>query len=238
LWPGWVEQDRRLAPAPRVDGLTDWLLSIDIDAADEVLHALVRIGSPSGGDCQAAVWVVVRALLPGAVQVARRCGEGPATDALVASQLWLEVRDFPWWRHRKVAGNVLANIRALLYRAGEDRPSWAEKRTVPTERIPDQPEQEDESPKERLADVMSWAEEVGIIGADEARMLSSLVAHTDRIGIRTVCRAGQGLMSARALAATGAELGVSGATIGRRARRSIDALAAACRSRRTALTPW
>jgi hypothetical protein len=35
-----------------VDGLQDWLLSVGMDAADEVLHALVRIGSPSGGDCR------------------------------------------------------------------------------------------------------------------------------------------------------------------------------------------
>jgi hypothetical protein len=113
-WPGWVKQDRRLGPAPPVDGLQEWLLSEHIDAADDVLHALVRIGSPSGPNCVAAAWVVAWALLPGASAVARRAGPGGNTDALVASQLWLEVRMFPWWRHQKVAGNVLANIRSAV----------------------------------------------------------------------------------------------------------------------------
>jgi hypothetical protein len=110
LWQDWVEQDPRLASAPAVDGLRDWLMLVGIDAADEVLHALVQIGSPSGRDCRPAAWVVAWALLPGAIAVARRAPTGPETDALVASQLWLEIRQFSWWRHRKVAGNVLANM--------------------------------------------------------------------------------------------------------------------------------
>jgi hypothetical protein len=109
LWQDWVEQDPRLASAPAVDGLRDWLMLAGIDAADEVLHALVQIGSPSGRDCRPAAWVVAWALLPGAIAVARRAPTGPETGVLVASQLWLEIRQFPWWRHRKVAGNVPAN---------------------------------------------------------------------------------------------------------------------------------
>ena len=58
LWQNWVEQDPRLASAPAVDGLQDWLMLVGIDAADEVLHALVKIGSPSGKDCRPAAWVV------------------------------------------------------------------------------------------------------------------------------------------------------------------------------------
>jgi hypothetical protein len=38
LWQDWVEQDPRLASAPAVDGLQDWLMLVGIDAADEVLH--------------------------------------------------------------------------------------------------------------------------------------------------------------------------------------------------------
>jgi hypothetical protein len=90
LWQDWVEQDPRLASAPAVEGLRDWLMLVGIDAADEVLHALVQIGSPSGRDCRPAGWVVAWALLPGANAVARRAPAGPETDALVASQLWLE----------------------------------------------------------------------------------------------------------------------------------------------------
>jgi hypothetical protein len=128
LWPAWVEQDSRLASAPGVDGLRDWSVLVGIDAADEVLHALVQIGSPSGRDCRPAAWVVAWALLSGAIAVARQARAPQETDALVASQLWLEIGQFPWWRHRKVAGNVLANLRSVIARQGVlKRPSWAER---------------------------------------------------------------------------------------------------------------
>jgi hypothetical protein len=232
LWQEWVEQDPRLASAPAVDGLRDWLMLVGIDAADEVLHALVQIGSPSGRDCRPAAWVVAWALLPGAIAVARRAPAGPETDALVASQLWLEIRQFPWWRHQKVAGNVLANMRSVLAREGMlKRPSWAERRTVPTDRLPEQQLQQ-VSPNAELIDVLSWGEQVGLIGSGDRLLLSSLVEQTDRLGARTVCRSGQGLMSASALAETAAKFGLSPGTVRRRARRSIDALASACRSGR------
>jgi hypothetical protein len=200
-----------------------------------VLHALVQIGSPSGRDCRPAAWVVAWALLPGAIAVARRAPAGPETDALVASQLWLEIRQFPWWRHQKVAGNVLANMRSVLAREGMlKRPSWAERRTVPTDRLPEQQLHKQVSPNEELIDVLSWGEQVGLIGSGDRLLLSSLVEHTDRLGVRTSCRSGQGLMSASALAETAAEFGLSPGIVRRRARRSIDALASACRSGRFA----
>ena len=187
LWQDWVEQDPRLASAPAVDGLRDWLMLVGIDAADEVLHALVQIGSPSGRDCRPAAWVVAWALLPGAIAVARRAPAGPETDALVASQLWLEIRQFPWWRHRKVAGNVLANMRSVLAREGMlKRPSLAERRTVPTDRLPEQQLHKQVSPNEELIDVLSWGEQVGLIGSGDRLLLSSLVEQTDRLGVRTV----------------------------------------------------
>ena len=83
-----------------------------------------------------------------------------------------------------------------------------------------------------LIDVLSWGEQVGLIGSGDRLLLSSLVEQTDRLGVRTVCRSGQGLMSAPALAETAAEVGLSPGTVRRRARRSIDALASACRSGR------
>lgn len=232
-WRGWVKQDSRLASAPAVDGLPDWSRLVGIHAADEVLHALVRIGSPSGSDCQSATWVVAWALLPGANVVARRARAGPETDAMVASQLWLEIRQFPWWRHQKVAGNVLANMRSALSREGAlKRPSWAERATVPTDTLPERQLHYQVLPHEELMDVLCWGEQVGLINSGDRTLLSSLVEQTDQLGMRTVCRSGQGLMSASALATTAAEFGVSPGTARRRARRSIDALASACRSGR------
>jgi hypothetical protein len=112
------------------------------------------------------------------------------------------------------------------------RSSWAERRTVSTDRLPEQQLRKQVSPSEELIDVLSWGEHVGLIGSGDRLLLSSLVKQTDRLGVRTVCRSGQGLMSASALAETAAEFGLSPGTVRRRARRSIDALASACRSGR------
>ena len=47
LWQDWVEQDPRLASAPAVDRLRDWLMLVGIDAADEVLAQRgVVVGEP------------------------------------------------------------------------------------------------------------------------------------------------------------------------------------------------
>ena len=105
---------------------------------------------------------------------------------------------------------------------------------MPTDRLPKQQLRKQVSPSEELIEVLSWGEQVGLIGSGDRLLLSLLVEHTDRLGVRTVCRGGQGLMSAPALAGTAAEFGLSPGTVRRRARPSIDALASAFRSGRFA----
>jgi hypothetical protein len=73
---------------------------------------------------------------------------------------------------------------------------------VPTDRLPEQQLGKQVSPSEELIDLLSWGEHVGLIGSGDRLLLSSPVEQTDRLGVRTVCRSGQGLMSASALAAT------------------------------------
>ena len=85
---------------------------------------------------------------------------------------------------------------------------------MPTDRFPEQQLHEQVAPNEELSDVLSWGERVGLIDPAIAPA-SSLVEHTDRLGVRTVCRGGQGLMSASALAKTAAEFGLSPGTVRR-----------------------
>jgi hypothetical protein len=76
---------------------------------------------------------------------------------------------------------------------------------VPTDRLPEQQLHEQVSSREELSDVLSWGEQVGLIESGDRLLLSSLVEQTDRLGVRMVCRSGEGLMSASALAKTAAE---------------------------------
>ena len=89
--------------------------------------------------------------------------------------------------------------------------------------MPEQQLHEQVSSREELSDVLSWGEQVGLIGSGDRLLRSLLVEQTDRLDVRTVCRSGQGLMSASALTKTAAEFGLSSGTVRRRARRSIDA---------------
>jgi hypothetical protein len=124
-WATWVAADSRLAVVDDFDDLRDWLASAERDAADDVLLALAMLAAPDGGDDVAAAGALAKCLLPGACRLAawlatqRRHmlpGDISLATELVASQLWIEVRSFPWRRGRKVAANVLMNTRAGVLR--------------------------------------------------------------------------------------------------------------------------
>ncbi|MGE9809527.1 hypothetical protein [Janibacter sp. G1551] len=135
-WPAWVAADPRLGVVDDFDDLRAWLPSVDHEASDEVLLALAMLAAPDGGDDVAAAAALAKCLLPGACRIAGWLSTLPPRevfrdsqpvaaggwsaveriDELVASQLWLEVRTFPWRRLRKVAANILINTRVGVLR--------------------------------------------------------------------------------------------------------------------------
>jgi len=124
-WATWAANDCRLAVIDDFDDLRDWLAAADHAAADEVLLALAMLAAPDGGDEVAAAGALAKCLLPGACRLAawmatqRRHmlpGDISLANELVASQLWIEVRTFPWRRGKKVAANILMNTRAGVLR--------------------------------------------------------------------------------------------------------------------------
>ena len=135
-WPEWVAWDPRLDVVAEFDDLRAWLPSVDRDASDEVLLALAMLAAPDGGDDIAAAAALAKCLLPGACRLAGWLSTLPPKevfrdsqpvaggtwsaveriDELVASQLWIEVRTFPWRRLRKVAANILMNTRVGVLR--------------------------------------------------------------------------------------------------------------------------
>ena len=115
LWSGWAAEDGRLDVVAGLEGLRPWLRAAEPARADGLLQVLARLASPSGGDSVPAAAVLAWVLLPGACSVARRLSSlSPRVDELVAAQLWIEVRSFPWQRLKKVAANILANLRAAV----------------------------------------------------------------------------------------------------------------------------
>ena len=240
-WPTWAARHPPLAAVHDLSDLRGWLRGADPGEADEVLHALATLAAVDGGDELAAAAALAWALLPGASALANRLrGLSPRIDEIVASQLWVEARTFPWRRLRKVAANVLMNTRCGVLRecgartqlSRGDRtwhhtspvdpcgPLWAGYAAVDTE--PD-----GATAAEELLDVLDWARENDVITAEDRALLLCLVEAADRVATVRVGRGAGGLMANDVSAAVARQWGVSAVTVRRRARRSLLALSAA-----------
>jgi hypothetical protein len=240
-WPGWCAQHPGLPVVPDLLDLPDWVRAADPGRVDEVLHVLARLGSPSGGDDHAAVGALAWLLLPAACLTAHRLWWlTPRIDEVVAAQLWLEVRGFPWQRQRKVAANITMNTRRGVKRElgvglhlRDVDPTWA--RSVPVKPGSDLwrvvAEQDhahgDVSPEEEAAELLGWAVDEGVIGPRDRDLLVRLaVAAADAGGTRAG-RGQGGLCSRRVSRDVALREGVSPSTVRRRATASLRAIATA-----------
>lgn len=238
-WTGWSRGHPALAEAGGIDGLPAWLATADPARADDVLHALATLGSPFGDDEIPAAGALAWALLPGACALAHRLRTlSPQIDELVASQLWLEVRSFPWQRLRKVAANVLGNTRAGVLRECGARtqvaradPMWSAVRPIdPTAPLWDRfavEQVEQVAAADELLEVLAWACAQRVISDTDRALLLSLLAAAEESGTTRTGRGSAGLMSNTTSAAVAVQWDISAVTVRRRARRTIDALTAA-----------
>jgi len=258
-WDQWVAADDRLAVVERFEDLRPWLRKASPAAADEVLLALAMLAAPDGGDDVAAAGALAKALLPGACLLASRltatlsrrdtswCASA-RIDELVAAQLWMEIRTFPWRRLNKVAANILMNTRAGVLRECDDFTqiervdrTWAN--TFPLEALVRGDDEDgvlhtlraricadaepDTSPLEELLDVLAWACENDVISDDDRLLLLCLVDEASRNDTRRTGRGNGGLTANEVSIKVAPRVGVSEATVRRRASRSMRALAEA-----------
>ena len=242
-WPRWTREVPILGQVDGLSTLPGWLCAAAPAAADEVLLGLVRAGSPSGLDEVAASGVVAWALVPGACLLAGRLRPlSVEVDALVAAQLWLEVRSFEWWRLRKVAANVLARTRCgVLAECGvasqvrRTDPTWASTSLWDPlsagwfRHLQGVPGRAEDSASE-LRGLMADAVELGLLSGLERPVLERLLAHADELGGTRAGRGRGGLLADRLVAVVADEVGVSPATVRRRTRRVVERLAKAQRA--------
>jgi hypothetical protein len=209
-------------------------------AADEVLHALVTLASPYGNDDASAAALVAWALVPGASVLAQRLRTlSPRIDEVVAAQLWIEIRTFPWQRLRKVAANILANTRTgVLREYGAHRQIERVDRTWSSTRLVDPTAvfwtrvcaQDDASQAagHELAEALEWARALNVISDFDRSLLLGLAEAADSFGPARTGRGRCGLMANDLSAEVADRLGISPITVRRRARKAISALADAC----------
>ena len=242
-WPGWCRSDPRLGVVAGPLEVPRWTLAAERDRADDVLHALASLGAGNGGDDRAAAMTLCWTLLPAAASLAHQLrGLTSDIDEVVASQLWLEARTFPWRRLRKVAANIRANARASVLRQCGDRarpragdrtwgltcpvdptaPFWASF-ADPTVGV------QEPSASEELLDLLEWACRQDVITVEDRALLLSLVQAAEGTVVSRSRRGGGGLMANELSEQVARRWGVSPVTVRRRARRSMRALAEACR---------
>ena len=242
-WPAWRTAHEELRVVDELLGLPAWIRAAERPPVDDVLRCLARLGSPTGGDDRVAAGALAWLLLPGAVLVAQRLRHlSPRIDELVAAQLWLEVRTFDWQRRRKVAANIVMNTRRGVLRdlgvgdydpawtrivpLGPDAAEWQALASVPTPTVPDA--------RAELTGLFAWAKHHALIDDRDAGLLVDLATVAAEVGVRRSRDGRSGLCARSVTPAVAAKYGMSEATVRRRARRSMETLAAAWPQRRSA----
>jgi len=118
-WGVWVQTQPALGQVPSAAVLVELVHDrARPERANELLLALVQVGSADGGVDEAAATFVAALLAPGGNRIIRNLTTlGPEVADIVAGQLWLQVRDYPWRdRPRAVAKNVLMDTRRAVLR--------------------------------------------------------------------------------------------------------------------------
>jgi hypothetical protein len=240
-WPVWVAAEPALATVGGIEAVASTVANrADSQRADEVLAALVRLGALDGGDDLDAAWAVALLLANGAGALVRQLRSmSPSIDAMVAGQVWLQIRQFPSRRRRRaIAANILMDARrALLRDLGADTRTCSRGVTVilvdtntvavdsggglPALGGRDLCQEPADEPT--LNEVVDWGIRNGVVRADDASTLVELAAVE-------VLGAVRGLNSAAEIHVVATRRGVSDKTVVRSRDRALRSLIAARQS--------
>jgi hypothetical protein len=239
-WGVWATAYPALAQCCGVREMRSWLPGASQVDADRALHALATLAATDGGDDIAAAAALAWALMPGACTLANRLQTLHwHIDEIVAAQLWVEVRTFPWQRLRKVAANVLMNTRTGVLRECDAKsqlertdPTWSRTSVIDpygsfwrsyVSRHRERPTR----PARDLVELLGWACKNKVITDDDRALLLCLVEAADRAAFRRD-RGRGGLLANDVAEAVARQWGIGPATVRRRAGQSVDALSSAC----------
>ena len=210
-WPSWSERVPAVGSLSDPAGVDAWRRAAGPAEVDAVLRGLAELAARDGGDDTDAATVLAWLLLPTAIRLsAEFIDADPDIDEHIAACLWIEVRTFRWRTSSRVAANIAWRVRnQVLVEVGDrrqlaDRGKRTQAHTLVDEAlVRERAEQVASSDREDLLEVLDWAVE------------------------QALPPAGGWLLGDQASELVGAELGVSGRTVRRRAKRSIEALAEA-----------
>ncbi len=185
-WHRWVQAQSALAQVASAAELVEVVQDREQPSrANELLLALVRVGSSDGGVDERAATFVASLLAPGANRMIRGLSSlGPEVDGIVAGQLWLQVRDYPWRvRPRAVAKNTLMDTRravlrdygASTYRRAALVPIASPEQASTGDHALERVKYEQLIPDLALLHLLVWATAWGVLRNDDAVLLWELV---------------------------------------------------------------
>jgi hypothetical protein len=223
-WPAWVIAEPALASLRGLEEVA--LIAADRAHpadADALLGALVRLGAVDGGNDQDAACAVALLLANGVARIAGQLRNlSSDIDQMVAGQVWLQIREFPWRRRRRaIAANILMDARrALLQDLGVDALSRSRgvvvvlgltitdgALTLGGSRALVDCERPAASGKEVcLVEMLEWATDNGVVTAADAAILRELAS-------REVSGTVRGLNSAAEIIAVATRHGVNEKTV-------------------------
>lgn len=235
-WLAWCHTEPRLAVCQAAQ-LPQWRGQASPEQVNELLRGLARLAAFDGGDDPDAARLLAWLVLPAVLRVRRELRSLPGeVDAIMAAQLWLEVRSLPWQRPFWVAAKIASRVRdATFAECGVVTPRRRHIAVVSVgegmDNLPSPVTVEPDDPAVLLSEVLAWACERQLISAEDRLLLVSLVTtartledNADQHG-RTGSVAGLGGREVSEL--VGRQLGVCGRTVRRRAKRCLDSLTAA-----------
>ncbi len=238
-WDRWTALAPALGDVPEPQSLESWLKDADRPEVDAVLLGLAGLAAESGEDDTDAALVLAWMLHPGADALAVRLFDmGRDVCQHVAAFLWIEIRTFSWQTKSRVAANILLRVRQKVL-LEFDEPGQvnnhdrAQALTDPTS--PEVLQQFgpavmdiiENTPRDRLDEVLAWGCEHGAITDADRLLLLDLVKAANVHPVRR--RASTALLSSLGTEMVGESWGMSGRSVRRSAKASIDALAAARR---------
>jgi hypothetical protein len=219
--------------------------------ADALLGGLVRLAAADGGDDEDAALLIAHLLDNGTHRLALQLRDrSDDIDDLLAGELWLQIRTFPWRRRRRAYAKsllldtrraVLAELRPYRSRQWDTRvilidpvACWRDddpaqdpaNSATPCTGVLDQAHVEaHDQDTLTLLDVLEWAQRSGVIDRAAAALLLELVLAGDEAGTAEPTRALVRHVNRRAeIAAVAARHGVAEKTIWRRRARALGAL--------------
>lgn len=234
-WAAWAAIEGRLNPVGDPSRIDAWRRRAVPETANQVMLGLERLAAIDGVNDADAASVLAWLLLPTALRVRRSLRSlGEGLDAMVAAQLWMEVRTLPWRRPHWVAAKVARNLKeAVLHDSGwptHHQPIRLELVSLGPVDPPDDRWVGAGDPEAELSELLTWASGEDVISSEDRDLLLSLVAAAKRIeraGERPRDAGVAGLSSRQLSAIVSREWGVCPRTVRRRTARCLAALVAA-----------